>query len=59
MVDEPENDSAPENEVAEPPAPPRDYIAENLRALFRDAHLEPLPDEIQTLLDRLAREEQP
>lgn len=37
--------------------PARDFIAENLRALFRDADREPLPESLLALLDRLAQEE--
>ena len=37
--------------------PGRDLIAENLRALFRNAESEPLPQPLRELLDRLAREE--
>lgn len=57
MADEPDEECAPERDVAEPSAPARDYIAENLRALFRNADLEPLPEDIRALLERLAREE--
>lgn len=61
MADEPSKQRAPARDAASastrPPAPPRDFIAENLRALFRDADREPLPDALKALLDRLAQDD--
>jgi hypothetical protein len=39
------------------PAQGRDFISENLRALFGDAEKEALPDRFRELLDKLAAEE--
>lgn len=39
------------------PAAGRDFISENLRALFGDAEKEALPDRFRELLDKLASEE--
>ncbi|MFO7854916.1 MAG: hypothetical protein R6V44_06805 [Paracoccaceae bacterium] len=57
MADQPREERPCRADVAKSPGPSRDFIAERLRGLFRSAELEPLPEELQSLLDRLAREE--
>lgn len=57
MADEPDTSGAPGDAGAEPTPPGRDFIADNLRALFRKAEDEPLPQPLKELLERLAREE--
>jgi hypothetical protein len=56
MADKPDKPDVPGRGPARTPA--RDFIAENLRALFESAERDPLPEALQTLLDRLAREEE-
>jgi hypothetical protein len=43
--------------AVEPDATVPDFIAENLRRLYRDTEAEPLPPQLRALLDRLAAEE--
>ena len=57
MADEPDTNGAPVDAGPAPTPPGRDFIAENLRALFRDAEREPLPPALKGVLERLAREE--
>lgn len=57
MAYEPDTRGAPGDAGAAPTPPGRDFIADNLRALFRSAEDEPLPPELKELLERLAREE--
>ena len=55
MAHEPDGPGARARRSNAPAA--RDFIAENLQALFRKAESEPLPEALQALLDRLSREE--
>ena len=57
LAAEPDTSSESGDAGAAPTPPGRDFIADNLRALFRSAEDEPLPPELKELLERLASEE--